>query len=64
MAFKEYLAVLDSDVYEYCGTTKSILARIAHLISASPEEGPNGKPLCEPDPDEVTLPAQNVSLAE
>ena len=52
MAFNDYLAVLDSDLYEYSGTTKSILARIAHLIIAPPEEGPNGKPLHESHPDE------------
>jgi hypothetical protein len=52
MAFDDYLAVLDSDLYEYRGTTKAILARIAHLIIAPPEEGPNGKPLHESHPDE------------
>ena len=52
MAFKEYLAVLDSDLYEYCGTTKAILARIAHLIIAPPkEDDTTGKPVGEPNPD-------------
>lgn len=52
MAFKDYLAVLDSDLYEYCGTTKAILARIAHLIIAPPKEDEaTGKQLGEPDPN-------------
>jgi len=52
LAFKDYLAVLDSDLYEYCGTTKSILARIAHLIIAPPKEDEaTGKQLGEPDPN-------------
>lgn len=63
MAFKEYLAVLDSDLYEYAGTTKSILARIAHLIIAPPEEGADGKPLREPDPDEGFCTASQEYLA-
>jgi hypothetical protein len=63
LAFKEYLAVLDSDLYEYAGTTKSILARIAHLIIAPPEEGPDGKPLREPDPDEGFCTASQEYLA-
>lgn len=63
MAFKEYLAVLDSDLYEYKGTTKSILARIAHLIIGPPEEGPNGKPLTDPSPDEGLCIATQAYLA-
>jgi hypothetical protein len=38
MAFTDYLAVLDSDLYDYCGSSKAILARIAHLIVAPPKE--------------------------
>lgn|ERR1039458_1214970 len=63
MAFKEYLAVLDSDLYEYKGTTKAILARIAHLIITPPEEGDNGKPLHEPHPDEGFCIATQLYLA-
>lgn len=49
MGFKDYIAVLDSDVYEYCGTTKSILARIAHLIIEPPKEDDvTGKQIGEP----------------
>ena len=52
MAFKEYLAVLDSDLYEYKGTTKSILARIAHLIIEPNKEDPvTGKIIGDPKED-------------
>jgi hypothetical protein len=52
MAFDDYLAVMDSDVYEYRGSTKAILARIAHLIIGPPPEKDDGTPLYPPSPDE------------
>ena len=39
MAWEEYKAVLDSDLYEQKGLAKPLLARIAHLIIGEPEEG-------------------------
>lgn len=49
MGFKDYIAVLDSDVYEYSGTAKSILSRIAHLIIEPNREDPvTGKQIGEP----------------
>jgi hypothetical protein len=63
MAFDDYRAVLDSNAYEYKGTTKAILARIAHLIIKPPEEGPDGKPMSEPDPDEGLCVATQLYLA-
>ena len=52
MGFKDYLAVLDSDLYDYAGATKSILARIAHLIIEPNKEDPvTGKTIGEPKPD-------------
>jgi hypothetical protein len=52
MAFNDYLAVLNSDLYEHQGTTKAVLARIAHLIIAPPKEDDvTGKQLGEPNAD-------------
>lgn len=61
--FEDYLAVLDSDLYEYHGTTKAILARIAHLIIGPPDEGPDGKPKWEPSPDEGYCTASQEYIA-
>jgi hypothetical protein len=52
MGFKDYLAILDSDLYDYAGTTKSILARIAHLIIEPNKEDPvTGKIIGDPKVD-------------
>lgn len=51
MAFEHYMLVNNSCLYEGKGVAKPLLARIAHLIIAEPEEGPDGKPKGKRDPD-------------
>jgi hypothetical protein len=63
MAFDDYLAVMDSDIYEYRGSTKAILARIAHLIIGPPPEKDDGTPLYPPNPDEGYCVATQAYLA-
>src|SRR5437667_5355574 len=49
--FKDALLVYDSCLYEHKGIAKALLALIANLIIAEPEEDERGKPKTERDPD-------------
>jgi hypothetical protein len=51
MGFEQYLAVRDSNLYEYKGLTKSVLMTIAMLIINEPEEDERGKTKGKRDPD-------------
>src|SRR3954464_7242866 len=51
MAFQHYMLVNDSCLYEGKGIAKPLLARIAHLIIAEPEEDTQGKPKGERNPN-------------
>ena len=57
MSQAQFIAVQQSDLYEYGGCRKALLARIASLIIGPPEEGQ------EPDPDEGWCVARQDILA-
>jgi biotin operon repressor len=51
MAWDEYIAVRNSNLYEHKGLAKPLLSLIALLVIGEPEEDEQGKPKTERDPD-------------
>jgi hypothetical protein len=61
--FEHFMAVRKSNLYEYGGCRKSLLAQIAYLIIGPRDEDAQGKPIGEPDPAEGWCVATQATLA-